>query len=86
MKKIQFIIFFLILRLGAMACDVCNKQQPEILRGITHGSGPEGNWDYVIVWATVVIVLFTLYFSIKWLIRPGERSKDHIKRFILNIE
>ncbi len=68
------------------ACPVCEKQQPEILRGITHGAGPNSNWDYVIVWSAVVIVLFTLYFSVKWLIRPGEQSQTHIKRFILDIE
>lgn len=86
MKKIQLIAIFMALRTVATACDVCNKQQPEILQGITHGAGPENNWDYAIVWATVAIVIFTLYFSVKWLLRPGEKSKDHIKRLILNID
>jgi hypothetical protein len=55
-----------------------------MLKGITHGAGPESQWDYVIVWTTAAIVLLTLFFSVKWLIRPGEKSEDHIKRFILN--
>lgn len=70
----------------ALACPLCEKQQPKILQGITHGGGPEHQWDYVIVWVTVAIVLSTLYFSVKWLIRPGEKSDTHIKRFILNNE
>lgn len=75
-----------ILSLVALACPVCEKQQPEILRGITHGAGPEDRWDYVIVWTMVLIVVVTLFYSVKWLIQPGERSKDHIKRFILTNE
>ena len=79
-------MFFLCPALAVLACPVCEKQQPKILRGITHGVGPQDNWDYIIVWTMVVIVAFTLFFSIKWLIRPGERSQTHIKRLILNNE
>jgi len=86
MKKLQLIIFLLILHAGVIACDICDKQQPKILQGVTHGAGPDNNWDYVIVWITVAIVIVTLYLSVKWLFRPGEKSKDHIKRLILNIE
>ena len=86
MKKILLSVFAVLPALSVLACPVCEKQQPEILRGITHGTGPNSSWDYVIVWSAVVIVLFTLYFSVKWLIRPGERSQTHIKRFILNVE
>jgi len=68
------------------ACPVCERQQPKVLRGITHGAGPESNIDYIIVWVTIVIVLITLFFSIKWLIKPGEHAEDHIKRFIINTE
>ncbi|HRO48010.1 hypothetical protein [Agriterribacter sp.] len=86
MKKILLSVFAVLPALVVFACPVCEKQQPEILRGITHGTGPQDRWDYVIVWAMVIIVLFTLFFSVKWLIRPGERSHNHIKRFILNNE
>ncbi|MFT3903479.1 MAG: hypothetical protein QM727_09910 [Niabella sp.] len=55
-----------------------------MLKGIAHGAGPQSQWDYLIVWIAVVIVLATLFFSVKWLIRPGEKSDTHIKRFILN--
>ncbi len=66
-----------------MACPVCERQQPKILRGITHGAGPDSSWDYLIIWSTILIVLLTLYFSIKYLVRPGEKSSDHIKRTVL---
>jgi hypothetical protein len=70
----------------SFACPVCEKQQPDLLKGIAHGSGPQSDWDYVIVFTTVIIVAATLFYSIKWIIRPGEKEKEHIKRSILNFE
>lgn len=84
MKKKLLIVCLLILRIAAIACPACEKQQPKILRGITHGAGPDSNWDYVIVWATILIVLATLFYTVKWLIRPEEKSMNHIKRTVLN--
>lgn len=86
MKKfINSIIIFFFASVGTVAaCPACEQRQPKILRGITHGAGPDSRWDYLIVYTTIVIVLATLFFSVKWLVRPGEKSKDHIKRMILN--
>ena len=86
MKKIFLTVVLASFRLITLGCPACESQQPKILRGITHGTGPQHQWDMLIVWVAVAVVLFTLFFSIKWLIRPGERGKDHIKRFILNEE
>jgi hypothetical protein len=86
MRKTRLTVFCLFISGMALACPVCERQQPKILRGITHGAGPDGNADYVIVWVAVAIVLFTLFFSVKWLIRPGERWLTHIKRHILNYD
>jgi hypothetical protein len=68
-----------------MACDVCQKQQPRILKGITHGGGPQSDWDYVLVWCMVTIVAVSAVFSIRWMVRPGEKDRGHIKRSILNL-
>ncbi len=85
MKKIIIgILVFLSASFAAIACPVCERNQPAILKGITHGSGPDSQWDYLIVTIAVVIVLYTLFYSVKWLIRPGEKSETHIKRMILN--
>lgn len=86
MKKIFLSVLLLLHAVWGVACPVCERNQPKILKGITHGAGPESNWDYAIVWITVAIVCCTLFFSVKWLIRPGEKSDHHIKRFILNNE
>ncbi|AHF16943.1 hypothetical protein [Niabella soli] len=83
-RKITSLLLLLLLHMAAIACAVCERNQPRVLKGITHGAGPNSRWDYLIVWTAVVIVLATLFLSIKWLIRPGEQSGNHIKRSILN--
>lgn len=82
MKKLGLIICVLCMAQWALACEVCERNQPKVLKGITHGAGPESNWDYVIVWAVVIIALATLIWSVKYIIRPGEKSEGHIKNII----
>ncbi|TAH02453.1 MAG: hypothetical protein EAZ15_05235 [Sphingobacteriales bacterium] len=86
MKKYIFSLLLIFYGLWADACPACEKQQPKILRGFTHGGGPDSQWDYVIVWITVAVVLLTLFYSVKWLYKPGEKGKNHIKNFILNAQ
>lgn len=67
-----------------LACDVCEKNQPAITKGLTHGTGPESNLDWVNIGIMAALTLLTLIFSIKFLVKPGEKNADHIKRQILN--
>ncbi len=84
MKKLLLLIPGLILGITSMACPACEAQQPKILRGIVHGSGPTSNWDYVAGIVTLIIVIVVLFYSIKWIINPGEKAESHIKRNVLN--
>lgn len=86
MKRYYLLLILLITRLISYACPLCEKAQPRILRGITHGTGPENNWDYIIVLAALIVVVITLFFSVKWLIQPGEKTQQHIKRLVINFE
>ena len=79
-------LLFVLTAATSWACPVCERQQPKVLRGVTHGIGPDTNWDYLIVGVIAVIVLITLYFSIKWLVRPGEDTAAHIKRHVLDLD
>jgi hypothetical protein len=54
-----------------------------MLQGITHGSGPEGLWDYFIIISSSVLVLITFVMSLRYLIKPKEGNADHIKYMIL---
>lgn len=85
MKKILFVFLFAASAapLSTLACDVCEKNQPAALRGITHGPGPDSNWDLLIIGCAAVIVLLTLIYSIRYLVRPGEQAAGHIKNIVI---
>ena len=75
---------FLIIYQITMACDACKKQQPKITQGFTHGAGPQSNWDWVIITIITAITVFTFIYSLKYLIKPGEKNTNHIKQSILS--
>ncbi|MFE3867545.1 hypothetical protein ACFX5E_05585 [Flavobacterium sp. LS2P90] len=79
MKKAIPFLSLLVFHIAAFACPVCERNQPKVLKGIVHGAGPDSNWDYVSIVITMAIALFALIFSIKWLWKPNENNKDHIK-------
>lgn len=86
MKRLLFLVILLPAFVSAYSCPGCDAQQPKILRGITHGAGPQSKWDLLIVAVAAVIVIATLFFSLKWLLSPGEKGEKHIKRLVLNHE
>ncbi len=84
MKKYKITMFLiLVIQMSGICCPVCERNQIKALRGIIHGSGPESNWDYVGVTAIGTLVIFTLIYTIKWLLKPGEKDSNHIKYSIL---
>ena len=84
MKKISLIFVLVSMQFAAFACPLCEKKQPAVFKGITHGTGPDSNWDYAIVVAMVVIVLLTLVYTIKYLVKPGEKNQSHIKHTVIH--
>jgi hypothetical protein len=76
----------LFINTAALACEVCKKQQPKMLQGVTHGAGPQSDWDYVIVAISAFIVIVSFFLSVKLILRPGETNKTHIKRSVLNLD
>jgi hypothetical protein len=84
LMKLSMLVACVVASIEAMACEVCKKQQPELLKGVTHGAGPQSDWDYVIVWCSVIIVVISLFYAVKWIMHPGEKESAHIKRSILN--
>ncbi|MBS1666621.1 MAG: hypothetical protein JST58_04520 [Bacteroidetes bacterium] len=85
MKK-RFYLLLVGMLLGQIiyACPACEQQPPKITRGLVHGAGPNSQWDFVIVAIIAAITLMTLFFSLKYLIKPGEKDKDHIKQTVLS--
>ena len=83
-KTLIITCLFFLGQFMAFACPACKKNQPKGLENITHGAGPSGNLDYIIIWGVVIIVGFTLFFSLKYLIKPKENDPDHIKNIVKN--
>lgn len=77
-------LFFLAYSSVIWACPACEKQQPKITKGLTHGGGPSSDWDWVIIGIIAAITILTFIFSLKYLVKPGEKNSDHIKYKILN--
>lgn len=83
--KVKYLLtmFLIFVVQWVSACPVCDRQQPKVFMGITHGVGPGSNWDWVIIVAMTLIVLVTLFFSIKFLVKPGEKNNKQVKESIL---
>ncbi len=85
MKKISLVIVcYLASTARSWACKLCSKNQPEPLQNITHGAGPQSDWDYLIIIVGIIIVSVTLFYSLRLLIRPGEKVSGHIKNIVVN--
>jgi hypothetical protein len=79
MKKAILFLFLILFQIKVFACPVCERNQPKVLRGIVHGSGPDSNWDYLSIIITMIIAILALIYSIKWLVQPNENNQNHIK-------
>lgn len=84
MKKLIMILILQLCSGYLFACPVCERNKAAYLRGFTHGSGPDSKWDLVIVAVIGLLTLYTLFYTIKWLIRPNENNPDHIKYSLFN--
>ncbi len=82
-KNLFAILLIIGFQYGSYACDLCKKNQPKMLENITHGTGPTGTIDYIITWSAVAIVSFTLFYSVKYLIKPKETNPEHVKNIVL---
>ena len=84
LKKLIFLVTLMMSVFPSMACEVCQVNQPKMLKNITHGTGPQGNTDMIIIWSAAVIVTITLIYSIKYLVNPKENKEGHIKNSVIN--
>lgn len=84
MKKYILILISILLNSTSFACPVCERNKQNALLKLSHGSNPSSNWDYLIVIVMIIIAIVTLFYCIKWLIKPNEKNKNHIKYSFLN--
>jgi hypothetical protein len=84
MKKIISTTLIFLSPLTILACEVCQNRQPKALQGITHGTGAQNYGDYWIIASAILIVLVTLFLSVKFLLKPNENEPNHIKNSVCN--
>lgn len=84
MKRKFITLIVLLLSIVSIACPLCKSNQPKGFENITHGQGPDGDFDYIIIYSAILIVGFTLIMSIKYLVKPKEKDKNHIKNIVLD--
>jgi hypothetical protein len=66
----------LLLALPALACPLCAKNQPKGFANITHGVGPGGPFDYVMLYGSIAVVVFTMGLFLRFLVRPDGRRNQ----------
>lgn len=82
-KKLVFLLF-LGYQYLAKACEACDLQQPKITRGLTHGPGPKNMFEWMAVIAILIISVLTVYYFIKYLIKPDPQKTDKLKNNVLH--
>ncbi|MFA5668961.1 MAG: hypothetical protein WC967_06935 [Balneolaceae bacterium] len=93
MKHLKYMFVALFVFAGklvlAFGSNVSQESQPETTGMMNHGGhgtsgGEHGMLDYIIIWVGVIIVAFTLIYSVKYLVKPKEDNPDHIKNIVKN--
>ncbi|MGB8703718.1 MAG: hypothetical protein WCD31_01680 [Gillisia sp.] len=80
MKKLNaLIVFFFFFQSSLFAQLFCEKVPAT---GDQNVQNSHAFMDAIIIGIAVVIVLFTLVMSIKYLFSPGENNSDHIKNIV----
>ncbi|MCY7356434.1 MAG: hypothetical protein LH609_03020 [Rudanella sp.] len=80
MKTYLITGFFWLIATTLSACPLCDKRQPKGFAGITHGTGPEGAFDYWMLYGSIAVVVLTLLLFIRFMIRPDTIAMNHLKR------
>ncbi len=75
-KSLIAAIATLLLALPALACPVCEKNQPKGFAGITHGVGPGGTFDYLMLYGSIAVVVLTFALFFRCLVRPDSRRYE----------
>ncbi|MFC7671369.1 hypothetical protein ACFQT0_31150 [Hymenobacter humi] len=52
------------------------ENQPKGFAGVTHGVGPGGAFDYVMLYGSIAVVVVTLMLFFRFLLRPDNRRNQ----------
>jgi ABC-type Co2+ transport system permease subunit len=80
MKKTTVMLAILFSPHGSVFAQWFCEKTPAVVGGSVESSN--GTMDAIIIGIAILIVLFTLVMSIKYLFMPGEKNPDHIKNIV----
>lgn len=80
MKKTVALIALLLFAQGSLFAQWFCEKTPAVGGGEVDSQN--GMVDTIIIGIAILIVLFTLIMSIKYLFKPGEKNPDHIKNIV----
>jgi hypothetical protein len=76
MKISLIALFFWLTATVLTACPVCDKRQPKGFAGIIHGTGPEGLFDYWMLYGSIAIVVLTFMLFVWFAIKPDHQTTE----------
>lgn len=78
-KQLLWLLASLFISLPLWACPVCDKRQPKGFAGITHGVGPSGTFDYLMLYGAILVVALTFGLFLRFLLWP-ESAHNLVRR------
>ncbi len=78
-KKLLLLLASLFVSLPLWACPVCEKRQPKGFAGITHGVGPGGAFDYLMLYGSILVVALSFGLLLRFALWP-ESAHNLIRR------
>lgn len=78
-KNLLLLLVGLLLTWPALACPVCEKQQPKGFANITHGVGPGGWFDYAMLYGSIAVVVL-VFAGFFWLLLRPDSARNRARR------
>lgn len=89
LKKLKLKYFiggiFILITQVALSCPVCDREKAnQVTLGLSHGAGPDHNWEWLVVAGMAGITLFALFLAIKYFIKPDNAKTNEFKKSIFS--
>lgn len=68
---------------AAVACEVCQANQPKLISRFTHGYGPTGPADYIAPGLMLLVMLYSALRAAQCFRKSADRPHQTAKRSIL---
>lgn len=63
----------------AFACPICERRQPKGFAGITHGVGPGGTFDYLMLYTSLLVVALSFGLLLRFTLK-ADSPRNLVRR------